>query len=160
MALPVFTIQSFNQNLLQAAGSIFIQRVESVSLLRNIGGFGGITGGRSIPMEKKMNDLTKALLDELQVQAKAKYPTAIALVNVHIDFSDIGKTGDYMFLAGQLSATALVRKSPKLKSSVPDSVPMSNMAPMAPSTAPMAPMAPMAIGGKRYKKSKSRKRRH
>jgi len=144
MALPIFTIQSFNQNALQAAGAVFVQRVESVSLLRNVvAETGGSIGGRSTTMEKKMEDLTKSLLSEIQAQTKAKYPTAVALVDFHIAFSDIGKTDQNVFLAGQASATALVRKSRK--------VPNSSMAPLASesvapvgSVAPMAPMAPMA----------------
>ena len=187
MALPIFTIQSFNQNALQAAGAVFVQRVESVSLLRNVvAEVGGIIGGRSTTMEKKMNDLTKVLLDELQTQTKVKYPSAVALVDVHIEFSDIGKTDQNMFLAGQASATALVRKTRKPENSpvaatvpvvpsagpVPSVGPVSNvpvapLAPVAP-TLPMAPpMAPpmaTTTGGRRRKapsrKSKSRTRKH
>ena len=182
MALPIFTIQSFNQAALQAAGAIFVQRVESISLLRNvIAEVGGIIGGRSTTMEKKMNDLTKVLLDEIQTQAKAKYPNAVALVDVHIEFSDIGKTDQNMFLAGQASATALVRKTRKpgnslVTATIPLTGPMAPpMAPsMAPSMAPVLPMAPMvpvasnippvpATGGRRRKgpsqKSKSRTRK-
>jgi uncharacterized protein YbjQ (UPF0145 family) len=179
MALPIFTIQSFNQNALQAAGAVFVQRVESVSLLRNVvAEVGGIIGGRSTTMEKKMNDLTKVLLDELQTQTKVKYPSAVALVDVHIEFSDIGKTDQNMFLAGQASATALVRKTRKPENSpvaatvpvpsagpVPSVGPVSNVpvAPVAP-TLPMAPPMATTTGGRRRKapsrKSKSRTRKH
>jgi len=109
--LPVFTIQTFNQNALQPAGAVFAQRVETISLARNIfAGIGGIVGGRSTLMEKKMNDLTQALMQELDMQAKKMYPNAVALVDVELNFSDIGKTDSNMFLAGQASATALIKR--------------------------------------------------
>jgi uncharacterized protein YbjQ (UPF0145 family) len=109
--LPVFTIQTFNQNALQPAGAVFAQRVETISLARNLfAGIGGIVGGRSTLMEKKMNDLTQALMQELDLQAKKMYPNAVALVNVQLIFSDIGKTESNMFLAGQASATALIKR--------------------------------------------------
>jgi len=110
MALPMFTIQTFNQNILQPAGAVFAQRVEAVSVLRDfMAGIGGLIGGQSTTMEKKMNDLTKVLQDELQKKAKEQYPNVVALVDVTLTFSDIGKDANNMFLAGQASATALVR---------------------------------------------------
>jgi len=52
--LPIFTIQTFNQNALQPAGAVFAQRVESISIARNFfAGVTGIVGGRSTMMEKK-----------------------------------------------------------------------------------------------------------
>ena len=170
MALPIFTIQTFNQSALQAAGAIFVQRVETVALQ------GNVAEGRSTPMEKKMNDLTKALLDDIQTQAKAKYPNAVALVDVHVDFSEVGKTGDMTFLAGQASATALIRKAKKTGNTpvtppvVPSMAPVVPSMPMAPMAAPMA-MAPPgpsvlpSVGGRRKgatrrKHTKSRSRKH
>jgi hypothetical protein len=76
MPLPLITVQTFNQSSLQAAGAVFVQRVESVSVSRGL--LAGITGapsgtGRNELMEKKMNDLTQVLLSELDIQAKKKY---------------------------------------------------------------------------------------
>jgi len=114
MALPMFTIQTFNQNILQPAGAVFAQRVEAVSVLRDfMAGIGGLIGGQSTTMEKKMNDLTKVLQDELQKKAKEQYPNVVALVDVTLTFSDIGTDGGSMFIAGQGSATALVRATNK-----------------------------------------------
>ncbi|NDB85374.1 MAG: hypothetical protein EB127_22125, partial [Alphaproteobacteria bacterium] len=82
-ALPVFTIQTFNQNALQPAGAVFAQRVESISVTRSFfSGVTGVAGGRNTMMEKKMNDLTLALMQELDTQAKKMYPNTVALVNV------------------------------------------------------------------------------
>jgi len=151
MPLPIFTIQTFNQNTLQPAGAVFAQRVEAVSVSRNflagITGSTGSTGGRNTTMEKKMNDLTKALMEELQLQTRAAFPNAVALVDVKMHFSDIGKDESNMFLAGQASATALIKRNKPMGSSMA-SAPMAS-APMAPmASAPMAsaPMAPMASG--------------
>lgn len=144
--LPVFTIQTFNQSALQPAGAVFAQRVETISVGRSFfSGIGGVAGGRNTMMEKKMNDLTQALVQELDIQAKKMYPNAVALVNVQVHFSDIGKTDSNMFLAGQASATALIKRvKPVGQSMMPSSAPMAS-APMASplASAPMA-SAPMA----------------
>ena len=143
MALPIFTIQTFNQNTLQPAGAVFAQRVEAVSIARNfLAGITGVAGGRNTAMEKKMNDLTKALMEELQLRSKTAFPNAVALVDVKMHFSDIGKDDSNMFLAGQASATALIKRNKSLGSSMASSGPMAG--PMAP---PMAgPMAPPMAG--------------
>ena len=117
MALPMFTIQTFNQSVLQPAGAVFAQRVEAVSLLRDfVAGIGGLFGGQSTFMEKKMNDLTNVLKDELQKKAKEQYPNVVALVDVMLTFSNIGNDASSMFIAGQISATALVRAPSKAAS--------------------------------------------
>lgn len=129
MALPIFTIQSFNQTALQPVGAVFAQRVESVSVAKSsFAGFSSPNTGRSTAMEKKMNDLTKALISEINSQAKATYPNAVALVDLKLQFSNIGKNGDNILLAGQASATALLkRKAP------------------APIAAPIAPPIPAPV---------------
>lgn len=145
--LAVFTIQTFNQNALQPAGAVFAQRVESINTGRNL--FGGIAGGRSTLMEKKMNDLTQALMQELDLQAKKMYPNAVALINVHVHFSDIGKTDSNMFLAGQASATALIKRVKAVGQSM---IPTASSAPVvspvaaaSPAASPVAQVVPAAM---------------
>jgi len=137
-ALPVFTIQTFNQNALQPAGAVFAQRVESISVARGFfSGVTGVAGGRSTMMEKKMNDLTLALMQELDTQAKKMYPNTVALVNVQIHFSDIGKTDSNMFLTGQASATALIKRV----KAIGQSMMPSSSAPLASAPLASAPLA-------------------
>ena len=143
MRLPIFTIQTFNQTALQPAGAIFVQRVESISVARNfLAGITGVAGGRNTMMEKKMNDLTAALMEELDLQAKKMYPNAVALVNVSLHFSDIGKNDDNMFLAGQASATALIKRNKATSSAMPSAMPSAAPSSAAPSSAAPSSAAP------------------
>jgi uncharacterized protein YbjQ (UPF0145 family) len=145
MSLPIFTIQTFNQNSLQPTGAVFAQRVEAITMSRNfLAGITGTAGGRNTAMEKKMNELTKALTEELQLQAKNTYPSAVALVDVKMQFSNIGKDDSNMLLAGQASATALIKRVKSVGSSVTSSNPVNPMPPMAP-VAPVAPVASRPI---------------
>ena len=143
MALPIFTIQSFNQTALQPAGAVFAQRVESVSVAKSsFAGFSSPNTGRSTAMEKKMNDLTKALISEINSQAKATYPNAVALVDLKLQFSNIGKNGDNILLAGQASATALLKRKAPAPIAGPVAAPVVMSQPMAPpGPAPSQPMA-------------------
>ena len=143
MPLPLITVQTFNQSSLQAAGAVFVQRVESISVSRGL--LAGITGaasaGRNELMEKKMNDLTQVLLTELDIQAKKKYPNAIGLVNADIDFTISGQDAS-MMLIGKASATVLVKRTKPLVSGEP----LSSPGPMA-MALPMASPGPMALPG-------------
>ena len=140
MPLPIFTIQTFNQNTLQPAGAVFAQRVEAVSIARNfLAGITGSEGGRNTAMEKKMNELTRSLMEELQLQTRTAYPNALALVDVKMHFSDIGKDDSNVFLAGQASATALIKRNKV-------ATPMAPATPMAsPATVPMAMASPVPM---------------
>ena len=149
MALPIFTIQSFNQSVLQPVGAVFAQRVESVSIPKStFAGFSSPNTGRSTAMEKKMNDLTKALLSEINSQAKATYPNAVALVDLNLHFSNIGKNGDNTLLAGEAAATVLIKRKVSV---VPMPIPSQPMAmasqpmPVAAPSQPVAMAAPMAM---------------
>lgn len=180
MPLPIFTIQTFNQNTLQPAGAVFAQRVEAVSIVRDfLAGITGIVGGRNTAMEKKMNDLTSVLMEELQLQARTAYPNAIALVDVKVHFCNIGNDGSNMFLSGQASATALIKRNkvntPAMAMAMATPVPAPVAAPVAspvaapvasPVAAPVAapvppPVAPnnSKVGGRKSFISKSRKNR-
>ena len=94
-------------------------------------------------MEKKMNDLTKALISEINSQAKATYPNAVALVDLNIQFSNIGKNGENILLAGQASATAIVKRKAAVAAPQPQPVAVPQVAPSQPMA--MVASQPMAI---------------
>lgn len=161
MPLPIITIQTFNQSNLQAAGAVFVQRVETISMGRGIlGGITGTAGGRNELMEKKMNDLTQTLLAELDSKARKVYPNAIGLVSADIDFSVSGQDAS-MMLIGQASATVLIKRSKPLMSAQPVA-PVASMgspvaspmpSPVASMGSPLAsmpsPVAPLEVKGGR-----------
>ena len=114
-ALPMFTISTFNQNRFQPAGAVFAQRVETVGGSSKGGLFSSSKPtevGRNPAMEKSMDNLTRVLKEQLVVNTLAVFPSAKALVDLKITFSNIG-TNDTIHLAGQATATALVNRPPK-----------------------------------------------
>lgn len=106
--LPIFTIQTFNQNALQAIGAVFAQQVEGVPI--------SITPGRNPAMEQKIVDLTNALKYQLNTNTLSSYPKALALVDLKISFTEIGSSGQNILLLGQATATALTKKTSKAPS--------------------------------------------
>jgi uncharacterized protein YbjQ (UPF0145 family) len=139
MPLPIFTIQTFNQNTLQPAGAVFAQRVEMIPAGRDfLGGITGSTGGRNTAIEKKMHDLTKSLVEELHLQANRAFPSAVALVDVKMHISNDSPE----LLTGQASATALVKRN---KLPTPQPSPVTSAEVSAPMAAPMASPLPAPL---------------
>ena len=182
-ALPMFTISTFNQNKFQPAGAVFAQRVETVGGAPKGGLFSSSSSkseaGRNPAMEKNMDNLTRALKEQLVVNTLAVFPSAKALVDLKITFSNIG-TNDTIHLAGQATATALVNRPPKtapnsmsppvvkpIESEVsedPRPFPPMNQGLSGPrplnAAAPLSGPGPRPmLGGRRYKKNKSNRRR-
>lgn len=192
-ALPMFTISTFNQNIFQPAGAVFAQRVETLGAAPKGGLFSSskVDLGRNPAMEKNMDNLTRVLKEQLVVNTLAVFPSAKALVDLKITFSNIG-TNDTIHLAGQATATALVNRPPKtapnsmsppvvkpIESEVSEDPrpfppmnqglsgprPLNAAAPLSgpgpgPAPAPLSGPGPRPmLGGRRYKKNKSNRRR-
>jgi uncharacterized protein YbjQ (UPF0145 family) len=150
--IPIYNIQLYDQKKLLAISSIIVRRVESVSIARNfLAGITGIVGGRNLEMEKKMNDLMTGVLDDLRKEALRINNKTIALIGLDIQYSEIGKSSDNMFLSAQAIATPLIRRPvsqnirlPSLSESVAsDSMAPAGPMPPVPPVPPLAPVGPM-----------------
>ena len=147
--IPIYNIQLYDQKKLLALSSIIVRRVESVSIARNLlAGITGIAGGRNLEMEKKMNDLMTGLLDDLRKEALRINNKTIALVGLDIQYSEIGKSSDNMFLSAQAIATPLIRRPVSQNIRPPsfsESVASDSGLPMPPAVPgpPMPPAVPM-----------------
>ena len=156
--LPIYNIQVYDQKKLLALPSVIVRRVESINMPRNIlAGITGVTGGRNVEMEKKMNDMMIGLIDDLKKEALRVNNKVVALLGLDIQYSEIGKSSGNMLLSAQAIATPIIRRPvtqnirpPSLSESVAsDSVPPVGpmpppMPPVAPVAPPMPPVAPVA----------------
>ena len=153
MDLPIFTIQTFNQNTLRAAGAVFAHRVDLIKSPPKGLFSGGATPSNfsaNTAMEQRIVLLKEELMKKLNEESVNKYGNdkVKALVDIKLDFSLLGES-----LLGQASATVLVERiKPVAAISAPISSPMPAAmsapisAPISNSRAPISsPMpAPMA----------------
>lgn len=153
-ALPMFTISTFNQNKFQPAGAVFAQRVETVGGAPKGGLFSSSSSksepGRNPAMEKNMDNLTRVLKEQLVINTLAVFPSAKALVDLKITFSNIGNN-DAIHLAGQATATALVNRPPKTapnSMSPPVVKPLESEGPVGPGMPPFSE-DPQGLSGSR-----------
>jgi hypothetical protein len=142
MDLPIFTIQTFNQNSLRAAGAVFAHRVDLVKSPPKGLFSGGATPSNFLAntaMEQRISLIKGELMKILNEEAINKYTNdkVKALVDIKMDFSLLGES-----LLGQASATVLVERiKPVAPMSAP--APISAPAPMS-APAPVSAPAPMS----------------
>ena len=141
--LPIYNIQTYDQKKLLALPSVIVRRVESINLPRNIlAGITGVTGGRNIEMEKKMNDMMVGLIDDLKKEALRVNNKVVALLGLDIQYSEIGKSSGNMFLSAQAIATPIIRRPVTQNTRPPslsESVASESVPPVAPAMPPVAP---------------------
>ena len=143
--LPIYNIQVYDQKKLLALPSVIVRRVESISIPRNI--FAGVTGGRNIEMEKKMNDMMVGLIDDLKKEALRVNNKVVALLGLDIQYSEIGQSSGNMLLCAQAIATPIIRRpvTQNTRPALPvESVASESVGPVAPvQPGPVAPAGPM-----------------
>jgi uncharacterized protein YbjQ (UPF0145 family) len=158
--LPIYNIQVYDQKKLLALPSVIVRRVESISIPRNIfAGVTGVTGGRNIEMEKKMNDMMVGLIDDLKKEALRVNNKVVALLGLDIQYSEMGQSSGNMLLSAQAIATPIIRRpvtqntrpalpveSVASESVAPVAPAMPQMPPVAPAMPPVQPVAPVAPG--------------
>ena len=87
---------------------VLATHTEAVSLLRGfIAGVGGIFGGQSDSMNKKVDDVMSQLITKL----KAQMGPGEMIVGAHFQFTEFGRDQSNSFLSGIATGTLLKRKS-------------------------------------------------
>ena len=87
---------------------ILATHTEAVSLLRGfIAGVGGLFGGQSDSMNKKVDDVMTQLITKLKTQIG---PDEM-IVGAHFQFTEFGRDQSNSFLSGIATGTLLKRKS-------------------------------------------------
>ena len=107
--MAVFTSGQYDDKLWEPIDLVVVVHTESVSMLRGIiAGIGGIIGGKSNTLDKKMNDLMDAL------KAKVKEAVKVNQMLVGLKFSLVSfGSAENTFISGTASGTLLKRKEVK-----------------------------------------------
>ena len=148
--LPIFTTQQYDQTKLQPLGGLFTQEV--YPLTNPKASSGGIFGsgspgtniaGKATSMKGKMKEITEILKRDLSVNAREKYPDALAIIDARFHFNEI-VAPEAIYIVGSAAGTAIKRKVSE-PAPIPPVQPFSQaMAQGAPIAQPM-PIAPQVF---------------
>ena len=130
--MSVTTSSHYDPAQWEVKGMVLATHTEAVSILRGfMAGLGGIIGGKSDTMNKKVDDVMTNLIQKL----KAQIAPGEMVVATHFQFTEFGRDESNSFLSGIATGTLL-----------------------KPRGAPAAPAAPAAaVGGKRNTRRKNRR---
>ena len=106
--MSIVTTGQYDADKWEVKSMVAATHTESVSLFRGlIAGIGGIIGGPSETMNKKMNDIMAKLISKLQAQIGADE----MVVGTQFQFSEFGREQSNTFISGLVTGTLLKRKA-------------------------------------------------
>ena len=106
--MSIVTTSQYDADKWEVKSMVAATHTESVSLFRGlIAGIGGIIGGPSETMNKKMNDIMAKLISKLQSQIG---PDEM-VVATQFQFSEFGREQSNTFISGVVTGTLLKKKA-------------------------------------------------
>jgi uncharacterized protein YbjQ (UPF0145 family) len=105
--MSLTTSSQYDTNIWEVKSMVLATHTEAVSLLRGfIAGVGGIFGGQSDSMNKKVDDVMSQLITKL----KAQMGPGEMIIGASFQFTEFGRDQSNTFLSGIATGTLLRRK--------------------------------------------------
>jgi uncharacterized protein YbjQ (UPF0145 family) len=110
MSFPILTSGQYDAAKYSPVGSVVVNRVESLSIMRSgVAGMMGIFGGKNTLIQGAVDELQINGLAEFTTKVQSLYPNTVLVVGLTSDIQEIGR-GDQstMYMVLTLSGTCLV----------------------------------------------------
>ena len=109
MSFKILTTDQYDATKYQPAGSIVINRVETISMLRGfVGGITGMFGGKNDMIQGAMDRLTSRGVQDFKEKVAASYPQTALVVGFDSMVTDIGRDEQNQYIVIHLKGTCLV----------------------------------------------------
>ena len=109
MSFPLLSTQQYDATKYTPVGTVFLNRVEGISLLRNMfAGFGALFGGKNTLIQEAVDRLQARGLQEFTTKVQTTYPNTTMVVGVHTDISEVGRDEQSTFMVLSITGTCLV----------------------------------------------------
>jgi len=109
MSFPIISSGQYDAVRYTPVGTVVVNRVESISLLRSaFAGFGAAFGGKNELIQTAVDNLQTNGLSEFTAKVQSVYPNTVSVVNFHTDVSEVGRDERSTFMVMTLSGTCLV----------------------------------------------------
>jgi len=108
MSFPIISTGQYDANKYTPVGTVVINRVESISMLRSaFAGWGAAFGGKNTLIQTAVDNLQTAGLSEFTAKVQSIYPNTVLVVNFHTDVSEVGRDEQATYMVITLSGTCL-----------------------------------------------------
>jgi uncharacterized protein YbjQ (UPF0145 family) len=109
MSFPILTTTQYDATKYTPAGSVVLNRVEGISLLRNMfAGIGALFGGKNTLIQEAVDRLQARSLTDFTAKVQATYPNTVQVIALHTDISEVGRDDNATFMTMTMSGTCLV----------------------------------------------------
>jgi uncharacterized protein YbjQ (UPF0145 family) len=109
MSFPLLTTAQYDATKYTPVGTVMLNRVEGLSLLRNVfAGFGALFGGKNTLIQEAVDRLQARGLQEFTTKVQTTYPNTTMVVALHTDISEVGRDEQATFMVMTITGTCLV----------------------------------------------------
>lgn len=108
MSFKILTTTQFDASRYEPVGSVLINRVETISLIRGfVGGITGLFGGKNNLIQDAMDALTKRGIEDFKDKVASSYPQTALVVGFDSMVTDVGRDEQNQYLVIHLKGTCL-----------------------------------------------------
>ena len=109
MAFPLLTTDQYDATKYTPVGTVVVNRVESISLLRSaFAGLGAAFGGKNTLIQTAVNNLQARSMAEFTAKVQSTYPNTVQVVGLKTDVSEVGRDESATFMVMTMTGTCLV----------------------------------------------------
>ena len=109
MPLTLLTTNQYDETKYKAVGTVILNQVESISLIRGVfAGFGAMLGGKNTLIQEAVDRLQKRSINEFTAKVQQTYPETVQVVALHTDVSEVGRNDNSTYMVMTIMGTCLV----------------------------------------------------
>ena len=109
MSFTILSTSQYDATKYTAVGTVVLNRVEGISLLRNMfAGIGALFGGKNTLIQEAVDRLQARSLTEFTAKIQATYPNTVQVIGLHTDISEVGRDDNATFMVMTMTGTCLV----------------------------------------------------
>ena len=109
MSFPLLSTTQYDATKYTPVGTVILNNVEGVSLLRNMfAGLGALFGGKNTLIQEAVDRLQARGTAAFTAKVQATYPNTVMVVALHTDISEVGRDENATFMVMTMTGTCLV----------------------------------------------------
>jgi len=109
MSFPLLTTQQFDATKYTPVGTVFLNNVEAISMLRSaFAGFGAVFGGKNTLIQEAVDRLQARALAAFTAKVQTTYPNTVMVIGLNTDVSEVGRNDEASYMVMTITGTCLV----------------------------------------------------
>jgi len=111
MSFPILTTTQYDATRYTPIGTVVVNRVESLSMLRSaFAGFGAAFGGKNTLIQTAIDNLQAGGYQEFTAKVQQTYPNTALVVALHTDISEVARSegAGTSYMVMSMAGTCLV----------------------------------------------------